>query len=138
MQIITRVYRSKSEIVKDNDIDRMMKSFQAKMKQRYRIPPVLIEKYKNELCFMVEMDKIYMEDAEPNVKFIEPMGYKMSEELIEGYAQIILQSEKEIEFLRWGTYKKKVREVHSELHSKEIKKKVEKKIDRIRYDSRGV
>ena len=34
-----------------------------------------------------------MEALFPEVKFIEPMGYEMSEELIEGYAQIILHSE---------------------------------------------
>ena len=43
----------------------MMKSFQAEMKQRYRIPPMLIEKYKDELCFMVEADFTYMEAVVP-------------------------------------------------------------------------
>ena len=78
MQIVTQVYISKLEIVRDNDIDRMMKSFQAEMKQRYRIPPVLIEKYTDELCFMVEIDFICMEVVVPQVKFIEPMSYEMS------------------------------------------------------------
>ena len=32
MQIVTQSYRSKLDIVRDNDIDRMMKSFQTKMK----------------------------------------------------------------------------------------------------------
>ena len=60
MQIITRAYITKPETVRDNVIDRMMKSFQAEMKQRYRIPPVLVEKYKDELCFMVEIDFTFM------------------------------------------------------------------------------
>ena len=63
-----------------------MKSFQVEMKQRYRIPPVLVEKYKDELCFMVEIDFTCMEAIVPRVKFIEPMGYEMSEEIIEWYA----------------------------------------------------
>ena len=85
MQIITQVYVSKLEIVRGNDIDRMMKSFQAEMKQRYRIPPMLIDKYKEELCFMVEKNFICMEVVVPQVKVFESMGYKMSVELIEGY-----------------------------------------------------
>ena len=44
-----------------------------------------------------------MEDVVLRVKFIKPMGYEMSIELIEGYVQIILQLEKEIECHTWGT-----------------------------------
>ena len=84
MQLIAPTYRSKMESVTDNDIDKMMKSFQVEMKQRYRIPPILIEKYKDELCFMVETDFTCMEVVVPRVKFIEPMGYEMSAKLIEG------------------------------------------------------
>ena len=90
MQIITCAYKTRPEIVRDNDIDRTMKSFQEEMKQRYMIPPTLVEKYKDELWFMVEIDFTCMEVVVPRVKFIEPMGYEISEELIEGYAQIIL------------------------------------------------
>lgn len=68
-----------------------MKSFQMEMK-RYRIPPTLVEKYKDEICFMVETYFTCMEAVVPRVKFIEPMCYEMSEDLIEGYAQIILHS----------------------------------------------
>ena len=60
------------------------------MKRRYIIPPILVEKYKEDICFMVETDFTCMEVVIPRVKFIEPMGYEMSANLIEGYAQIIL------------------------------------------------
>ena len=63
-----------------------MKAFQVEMKKRYRIPPVLVEKYKDELCFMVETNFKCMEVVAPLLKFIELMGYEMSEELVEGYA----------------------------------------------------
>ena len=56
------------------------------MKKRYRIPPTLVEKYKDELCFMVETNFTCMEVVVPRVKFIEPMGYEMSKDLIERYA----------------------------------------------------
>ena len=56
------------------------------MKQRYKIPPSMVDKYKDEIWFMVEIDNTYMEVLVPRVKFIEPMGYEMSLELIEGDA----------------------------------------------------
>ena len=91
MQLIIPAYGSRPKVVKDNDNDSIMKSFQAEMKQRYRIPPTLVDIYKDELCFMVEIDFTCMEVVVPLVKFIEPMAYEISEELIEGYAQIILK-----------------------------------------------
>ena len=100
MQLINHTYRSRPKIVRDNDIDIVMNSFQEEMKQRYRIPFALVEKYKDELCFMVETNFACMEAVGPQVKFIEHMGYEMSEELIEGYAQIILHSKVNSNFPR--------------------------------------
>lgn len=113
----------------------MAKHFQIEMNQRYIIPPSMVEKYKDDLCFMVETDNTCMEVVEPRVKFIEPIGYEMSAELIKGYAQIILKLEKYIDCPRWGTCEEKMREVHSEIHSNEHKKKVENVIDSILKES---
>ena len=68
----------------------MMKGFQTEMKKRYRIPPSLFEKYKEDIFFMVEIDFTCMEVVILRMKLIEPMGYEMSAELIEGYIQVIL------------------------------------------------
>ena len=57
----------------------------------------MVEKYKDEICLMVEIDTTCIEVVEHRVKFIEPMSYEMSEEFIEGYDKIILESEKDIE-----------------------------------------
>ena len=108
---MTCTYREKLENVRDHDIDRMMKSFQMEMKKRYRIPPSLVEKYKQDIFFMVEIDFTCMEAVIPRMKFIEPMGYEMSMELIEGYVQIILQSKIDTSCPRWGTYEENIKEV---------------------------
>ena len=101
------------------------------MKKRYRIPPSLVEKYKQVICFMVEIDHTFMEAIVPRMKFIEPMGYEMSAELIEGYAQIILQSKIDTSCPRWGTYEEKIREVQSKQATQDFEKKVKKVIDSI-------
>ena len=64
------------------------------------------------------------------------MGYKMSEELIERYAQLILHSEVDSKFPRWGTYIEKMREVKTSQIIKDSKKKVDKVIDSILKESR--
>ena len=71
----------------------------------------MVEKYKDDICFMVEIDFTCMEAVIPRMKFIEPMGYKMSTDLIEGYSKIILQFEVDSSCPRWGTYAEKIKEV---------------------------
>ena len=128
MKLITQCYTTKFEAIKDDYIGRMMKKFQAKMKLQYSIPPCMVEKYKDEICFMVKINTTYMEAVEPRVKFIEPMSYEMLEGLIEGYEKIILKSKRDTKCPRWGAYEEKMREVHKGLYTKEAKKKLEKKI----------
>ena len=113
----------------------MMKTFQSKMKKRYRIPPSLVEKYKQDICSMVETDHTCMEALVPRIKFIKPMGYEMSAELIEGYAKIILQSKVDTSCARWGTYKEKIREVKTKQAVQDSKKKVKKVVESILKES---
>ncbi len=42
--------------------------------------------------------------SQTKVDFIDPMGYEMLEELIEGYSKIILDLEKEKKCPRYDTY----------------------------------
>ena len=46
----------------------------------------MVEKYKDDIYFMVEIENTCMETLEQRFKFIEPISYEMSSELIEGYA----------------------------------------------------
>ena len=80
---------------------------------------------------MVETNFTCMEAIILRMKFIEPMGYEMSTELIENYVKIILQSEIDTSCPRWGTYEEKIREVQSKQAVQESQKKVEKVIDSI-------
>lgn len=112
-----------------------MKSFQSEIQRRFKIPPSLVEKYKDDICFMVEIDVTCMEAMKPRVKFVEPICYEISEELIESYVKINLESDKDKECPRWGAFEEKMKEVHSELYSKDIKMKVDKKIEDILKES---
>ena len=80
---------------------------------------MLVEKYKEEIFFMVETDFTCMEVVISRVKFIEPMGYEMNAKLIEGYAQIIFHFEIDSTCPKWGTYKENIREVQSSQTAKD-------------------
>ena len=57
-------------------------------------------------------DQLHLYEAiEPREIFIQPMGYEVSEELLEGYTKFVLESKRDIECPRWGTYEEKLSEV---------------------------
>ena len=41
-------------------IDNYFKVFKEKMNNRFRIPPKLVEDYKDDVCFMVDFEKVYI------------------------------------------------------------------------------
>lgn len=107
MNLVTHYYHKHPKENITIDIARLIKSFEVAMKQRYIIPPTLVDKYSNDICFIVEIGVTFMEAIEPRVIFIDHMGYEMSEDLIEGYAKIIHESKKDVDYPRWGNIRKR-------------------------------
>lgn len=61
-----------------NDImDDYFCKFQEKMHNKYRIPPQLVEKYKDNICFEVDTDYCYVNVVEPRTRSLPPMGYEI-------------------------------------------------------------
>ena len=50
-------------IIMDNHID----VFKEKMNNRFKIPKKLVEDYKDDMCFMVDSDKVYIQVVRPRI-----------------------------------------------------------------------
>jgi hypothetical protein len=99
----TTIQISKYYIVQDNTwldgvIYGQLKTFKIEMKQRKRIPREIVEKYKDKVCFMVEIDNTCFEAMEPRVKWLPPMGYEVSVELLVPYVEFILAAKKSTQY----------------------------------------
>ena len=44
----------------DSIMDNYFESFKEKMNNKFQIPPILVEDYKDDVCFMVDCDRIYI------------------------------------------------------------------------------
>ena len=44
----------------DKVMDNYFEDFKERMNNRFRIPPKPVEYYKNDVCFMVDCDKVYI------------------------------------------------------------------------------
>ena len=111
MELITKYYRKQPKDKIPNEISRMVKYIQAEMKQRFKILKYVVEKNKDDICFMVEIDFTSMDVIEPREIFIQPMWYEVNEEFLEGYTKRILESKRDTEYPRWGTYEEKLSDV---------------------------
>lgn len=103
----------------------ILKTFQSEMKLRSRIPKSVVEKYKDELCFMVDTNFTYMEAVTPRVIYVDPLGYDITEEIIESYVQKILSADLDPKIPRFGTYKENMKLSYQTKLEKSIRKKVD-------------
>ena len=52
--------------------------FKEKMNNRFRIPKKLVEDYKDDVCFMVDSDKVYIQVVRPIVVWEKPLPYEVN------------------------------------------------------------
>jgi len=48
------------------------------MNNRYWIPKKLVEYYKDDKYFMVDSDKVYIQEVMPRIACVKPLGYKVN------------------------------------------------------------
>lgn len=82
----------------------IMRTFQNEMKERFKIAPVIVDRFKNDMCFMVDIDLNYIEELEPQEIFLEPLGYELNDDIAIGYIDLMLKSEIDQASYIFGTY----------------------------------
>lgn len=98
----------------DDDLVAFFTVFQRRMHERERIPRKMVEKYHNDITFLVSIDECMMEAMEPRTVWIPALGYEISEQEITSYVDILLRSLKDETKERYMTYEEKYMEVHME------------------------
>lgn len=53
-------------------------SFKEKMNNKLRIPNKLVEYYKDDVCFMIDYDKVYIQVVKPRVVWVKPLSYEVN------------------------------------------------------------
>ncbi|GLJ36888.1 hypothetical protein SUGI_0745720 [Cryptomeria japonica] len=95
-----------------NDImDDYFSKFQEKMHNKYRIPPQLVEKYKDEICFEVDTDYCYVNAMELRTQSLSPMGYEIDFDITQQQIDAYLSLPRHTTELRYGTYEERKEKV---------------------------
>ena len=62
----------------DSIMDNYFEDFKERMNNRFRIPPKLVEDYKDDVCFMIDCDKVYIQAVRPRVAWVKPLPYEVN------------------------------------------------------------
>ena len=62
----------------DKVMDNYFEDFKERMNNRFKIPPKLVEDYKDGVCFMVDCDKVYIQAVIPRVAWVKPLPYEIN------------------------------------------------------------
>ena len=62
------------------------------MKQRFRIVQLIVDRFKDDICFMVDIELTYVEAVQLRETFLEPLRYGLSDDVPIGYIDLLLNS----------------------------------------------
>ena len=62
----------------DKVLDNYFEDFKEKMNNRFRIPPKLVEDYKDDVFFMVDYDRVYIQAVRPWVAWVKSLPYEVN------------------------------------------------------------
>lgn len=85
-------------------MDDYFNKFQEKRHNKYRIPPKLVEKYKDDICFEVDTDYCYVNVVELRTQSLPPMGYEIDFDITQQQIDSFLTSPRHATKLRYDTY----------------------------------
>ena len=125
MEKITEVYRRH---LADNILDSgnlTMKTFQNKMKQRFRIAPTIVDRFKEDIYILVDIDHTYIQEVEPPETFLDPLIYEFNDDVVVGYIDFLLNLDRDKEEYRFGTYDEITQKDHQETLENASHKKFE-------------
>lgn len=70
----------------------IMKTFQNEMRLRFIIAPAIVDRFKDDICIMVDTNFTYIQAVEPREIFLDPLGYELSSDIVAGYIDLLLKS----------------------------------------------
>ena len=59
-------------------MDNYFDVFKEKMNNRFRIHRKLVKDYKDDVCFMVGNDRVYIQAVKPRVVWVKPLPYEIN------------------------------------------------------------
>lgn len=106
---------------KQKNIDEYFQALKARMNKRVRLSQKIVNKYRDDICFVIKKDEIWMEAVIPRTIWVTEMVYEIDDHIIETYAKALLEAPNEPKEEVFGS----AETIESQIQSKKRVKKVE-------------
>ena len=102
----------------------IMRIFQNEMKQSFIIAPAIVNRFKEDIFILVDIDYNYIQAVEPRETFLDPLSYELNDDIEVGYIDLLLNSNKDKVEYKFGTYDEITQLAHQETLEKASHKKI--------------
>ena len=85
-------------------MDNYFEDFKERMNNRFKIPPKIVEDYKDNICFMVDCDKVYIQAVIPRVAWVKPFPYELNIDVVRNIIEALLNEPAIPNIPAFGTY----------------------------------
>lgn len=106
--------------------------FKKIMKQRTRIPVSLVEKHVNDICFLVDIDFTYIQEAIPRVRWLRPLHYELNVDEASATITALLAEEVDKTAKPFGTFDVVKSKIETELKTSTVIKKKDKLVRKLK------
>ena len=76
------------------------------MKNRFKIHKQLVEEYEEDICFLVNYDKVYIQVVIPRVAWVKPLGYEVNIVDARDITEALINEPMDPKAQYFGTYSK--------------------------------
>lgn len=90
----------------DNIMDKYFDVSKKKMNKKFRIPKKLVEDYKDDVCFMVDSDKVYIQVVIPRVVWVKSLPYEVNIDEEKEIIEALINEHIDPKAPHFGTYDK--------------------------------
>ena len=85
-------------------MDNYFDAFKEKMNNRFRIPKKIVQDYKDDVCFMVDSDKVYIQEVKPRIAWVKPLGYEVKIDETKDIIEVLVNEPIDPKVSYCGTY----------------------------------
>ena len=116
-------------------MDNYFDVFKEKMNNRFRIPRKFVEDYKDEIFFMVDNDKVYIQAVIPRIIWVKPLPYEVNideeKDIIEAFINELVDPKAP----HFGTYNEANARIDITIKLPQAVSKCKKRIEKIEFNT---
>ena len=118
-----------------NIMDNYFDSFKEKMNNRFRILKKLVSDCKDDICSMVDYDKVYIQVVNPRVVWFKPLSYEVNINDTKDIMKELLNEPVDPKATYFGTYDEAKEIIELEIKLRQAIKRGKKRIEKLRQAS---